>query len=331
MKSAILSMQPLGFPWACHDPFLFCAHHLDAYPAGDALMRPKASLQGRNLGQDFEGRDGWNMYHGHQVPGFPQHPHRGFETITVARQGYIDHSDSLGAAARYGKGDAQWLTTGQGISHSEMFPLLNGDQPNPTELFQIWLNLPPHKKMARPNFTIVWERDQPRKALGAGELRLVAGGLDGLQAPPPPPDSWAAQPGAEVVVALITLPEGASWTLPAGAPSLSRTLYLFKGAASFQGEELHGPLSLRLDSALSVEMKGAKGGAEMLLLQGRPIAAPVAQYGPFVMNTRAELEQAFEDYRATQFGGWPWKSDDPVHPRDAGRFARHPDGKEEKP
>ena len=110
---AILSVTPLGFPWQTHDPFLFCVHHDDAYPAGNEQLGPAASLAGRNLGQDFEGKDGWRMYHGEVVPGFPQHPHRGFETVTIVRAGFIDHSDSLGAAARFGRGDVQWLTAGE--------------------------------------------------------------------------------------------------------------------------------------------------------------------------------------------------------------------------
>ena len=82
-------------PWPTLDPFLFCVHHKDAYPAGDERMAPKASLAGRQMGQDFAGKDGFRMYHGMTVPGFPAHPHRGFETVTIAREGYSDHSDSL--------------------------------------------------------------------------------------------------------------------------------------------------------------------------------------------------------------------------------------------
>ena len=84
------------------------------------------------------------------MPGFPSHPHRGFETVTYVRRGLIDHSDSLGAAARFGRGDTQWLTAGRGIVHAEMFPLLDEDGPNPLELFQIWVNLPAADKMAAP-------------------------------------------------------------------------------------------------------------------------------------------------------------------------------------
>ena len=88
----ILDVKPLAaFPWETLDPFLFCVHHVDAYPSGNDVLGPAASLAGRNIGNDFAGKDGWRMYHGMQVPGFPSHPHRGFETVTIARSGFIDH------------------------------------------------------------------------------------------------------------------------------------------------------------------------------------------------------------------------------------------------
>ena len=89
-------------PWPTTDPFLFCVHHRDHYPAADENMRPKADLSDRNVGSDFSAKNGWSMYHGTDVPGFPAHPHRGFETITVVRNGFVDHSDSFGGRARYG-------------------------------------------------------------------------------------------------------------------------------------------------------------------------------------------------------------------------------------
>src|SRR5258708_21656829 len=122
MSDAVKRIRPIGFPWETCDPFLFCAYHNDAYPAGNEQMGPAASLAGRNIGQDFEGKDGWRMYHGDSVPGFPRHPHRGFETVTLVRRGFIDHSDSLGATARFGHGDVQWLTAGAGRQDSATCP-----------------------------------------------------------------------------------------------------------------------------------------------------------------------------------------------------------------
>src|SRR3984885_8595528 len=162
-SSTVLKVSKMGFPWATLDPFLFCVYHEDAYPKGNAMLGPDAPLNGRNLGQDFAGKDGWRMYHGRTVPGFPAHPHRGFETVTIMRSGYIDHADSLGAAARFGSGDVQWLTAGQGVVHSEMFPLLKSTEPNPLELFQIWLNLPKRSKMAPPYFTMLWSENIHRE------------------------------------------------------------------------------------------------------------------------------------------------------------------------
>src|ERR1700743_88728 len=113
-ERAIVEIQPLGFPWDTIDPFLFCVHHDDAYPKGNGRFGPDASLAGRAIGQDFGGKGGWSMYHRGSVPVFPAHPPRGFETVPIVRQGLTDHADSLGAAARFGGGDVQWLTAGKG-------------------------------------------------------------------------------------------------------------------------------------------------------------------------------------------------------------------------
>jgi redox-sensitive bicupin YhaK (pirin superfamily) len=334
-RPVVLDSAPLGPPpWPTPDPFLFCVHHDDAYPAGNERLGPAASLDGRHLGQDFAGKDGWRMYHGEAVPGFPAHPHRGFETVTVVRSGFIDHSDSLGATARYGQGDVQWLTAGAGVVHAEMFPLLESARPNPLELFQIWLNLPAADKMAQPHFTMFWASQIPRltvldEAGRATEVSLFAGALDGKRPPVPPPRSWAARAETDVAIWTMRMQAGARWSLPAAAGTETRrALYFFRGPSMRVGGlsfASHSVLLLRGDADVALE--AGAGDCELLLLQGRPIAEPVEAQGPFVMNTRAELERATADYRRTRFGGWPWPSSEPVHARDAGRFARHPDGR----
>ena len=338
-QSAVLKVKPLGFPWETSDPFLFCAYHDDAYPRSNGQMGPAASLAGRDIGQDFSRKDGWSMYHGDSVPGFPAHPHRGFETVTIVRKGLIDHADSLGAAARFGQGDVQWLTAGQGVVHSEMFPLLDAEAANPLELFQIWLNLPKRSKMSPAHFTMLWSDRIPRlvTADNAGrktEVAVIAGALDGA-APPlsPPPDSWAAQPQSDVAIWTIAMQPGARWILPAAAgEGTGRHLYFFKGtSAEVAGEKINAQVAIELRADTAVELVNGDGLGEFLLLQGRPVGEPVAQYGPFVMNTQAEIAQAMQDYRRTQFGGWPWPDSAPVHGTDPARFARHPGGREEKP
>jgi redox-sensitive bicupin YhaK (pirin superfamily) len=348
-RSPVLQVSALGFPWRTIDPFLFCVYHDDAYPRANGQMGPEATLAGRQIGQDFSRKDGWSMYHGETVPGFPSHPHRGFETVTIVRKGLIDHSDSLGATARFGGGDVQWLTAGKGIVHSEMFPLLDTNAANPLELFQIWLNLPARSKMADPHFTMFWSEAIPRFASddangGRTEVAVIAGrfgGSAGIGNAPgpiaplaPPPDSWAAQAHADVAIWTLKMTPGAQWTLPAATgEGTRRMLYFFKGAvAHIAGQRVEGPAAIELRADADVDLVNGDGEAgEFLLLQGRPIAEPVVQYGPFVMNTQAEISQTLADYRRTQFGGWPWSDPAPVHGSNAARFARHPNGSQEKP
>ncbi len=338
----VLQVKSLGFPWETMDPFLFCAYHDDAYPRANGDMGPAASLEGRAIGQDFSRKDGWSMYHGEKVPGFPPHPHRGFETVTIVRKGLIDHSDSLGATARFGGGDVQWLTAGKGIVHAEMFPLLDEKNDNPLELFQIWLNLPARSKMSEPHFTMFWSQDIPRVTATDTEGRstdiaVIAGRLQDTAAPltplAPPPDSWAARPDADVAIWTIRMAPGARWTLPAATGAgTRRQLYFFKGqSVTIGGQAITSPSAIEIRADAPVELVNGEVEGEFLLLQGKPIAEPVAQYGPFVMNTQAEIAQTMADYQRTQFGGWSFDSDTPVHGRDPARFAIHPGGREERP
>lgn len=332
--SSILRQLPLGNQWPCLDPFLFCAHHNDAYPPGNGAFGPApALLAGRNMGSDFSGQDGWSMYHGDSVPGFPVHPHRGFETITLVRQGMLDHADSLGAAARFGGGDVQWMTAGSGVQHAEMFPLLHTDKPNPLQLFQIWLNLPASHKMEPAHFTMYWNETIPRLRQHDAQdkqttVTVIAGALPGAADPlPPPPASWAAQADSDVAVWVIELEPGAQWSLPRAAGThTQRMLYWFAGQGlQVDGQKLeqHAALHIQAQQDILLHNQGTQT-CELVLLQGRPIAEPVARYGPFVMNSEQEIHQAISDYRRTQFGGWPWGDGAPVHGAEPRRFARRP-------
>ncbi len=339
--ASILKILPLSAgPWPTLDPFLFCVFHDDAYPRGNGRFGPVASLAGRDIGQDFSRRDGWSMYHGESVPGFPAHPHRGFETVTIVRKGLVDHADSLGAAARYGRGDVQWLTTGRGVVHAEMFPLLEAERDNPLQLFQIWLNLPAASKMAAPHFTMFWADRIPRGTFtdDAGrstEVVVIAGALDGptpLTPLAPPPDSWAARAQADIAIWTLRLEAGARCTLPAAQPGTQRMLYVFSGESlAVDGHRIDGQAAVQVRADAALALANGNAPCEVLMLQGRPIGEPVVQYGPFVMNTQAEIVQTFNDYRRTQFGGWPWSDSAPVHGTDPSRFARHPDGRTERP
>lgn len=331
-KNNILKISKLSSQWETSDPFIFCAHHKDAYPKGNQEMGPDASLGGRYIGNDFRGLDGWNMYHGKTVPGFPQHPHRGFETVTIVLEGYVDHADSAGATGRYGEGDVQWLTAGRGCNHTEMFPLINNEKENPLELFQIWLNLPKKDKFTQPHYKMLWAEDIPviQSKNDEGKIstiRLISGSYDGIKGLEPSPNSWAGDKNNHVGIRLIRMEPEAFIELPKVSSTLNRTLYFYEGDTISIGEtsiEVYNSAKLRGDERIVIK-NGAKESC-LLLLEGEPIGEPVVSYGPFVMNTKEEIEEAFSDYKNTGFGGWPWDRDDFVHPRDKGRFAKYPDG-----
>ncbi len=153
---------------------------------------------------------------------------------------------------------------------------------------------------------------------------MIAGSLGEAEPPSPPPASWASRTEADVSIWHIVMEPGTTWTLPqAASADTVRTLYVFEGdGLEIGGEPVARSTGAVVDPTVAVELS-ADGRVEILMLQGRPLGEPVAQYGPFVMNTRAEIQQAFEDYQRTQFGGWPWDRDDPVHGIDGERFARH--------
>jgi redox-sensitive bicupin YhaK (pirin superfamily) len=229
------------------------------------------------------------------------------------------------------------MTAGSGIVHAEMFPLLEQEEPNPTELFQIWINLPSQSKFVDPHFSMFWSETIPERTTGdpAGrktKLRVIAGALGDDRAPAPPPDSWASNTQADVAIWSLRLEPKATFSLPAAKAGVHRTLYFFRGSTLLVGtRELRAPLGARIAPGEVTTLLNGEREAHVLVLQGRPIAEPVARRGPFVMNDQQQIRQAFEDYQRTQFGGWPWPRQDPVHAATDGRFAIHADGRRDKP
>jgi redox-sensitive bicupin YhaK (pirin superfamily) len=184
---------------------------------------------------------------------------------------------------------------------------------------------------------MLWDHEIPRVRHvdddgRSTEITVVAGALDGARPPSPPPRSWAARPDSDVAIWHLRLDPGARWNLPpARFADTVRVVYVFDGGPVEMGGDPVGHGHGAVVQAGEPVTVASVLGAECLVLQGRPIGEPVAQYGPFVMNSQREIEQAFADYRRTGFGGWPWPSEEPVHSLDPARFARHEDGRTDRP
>jgi redox-sensitive bicupin YhaK (pirin superfamily) len=240
----------------------------------------------------------------------------------------------MGAAARFGEGDTQWLTAGGGIQHAEMFPMVHPDRPNTLEMFQIWLNLPAADKMVPAYFTMLWGEQTPRLHHldtdgRSTDLTVVAGSYPGVGAQDSPPNSWASRPESAIGIWHLSMAPDAHFELPGATDDgINRVLYAFEGSwVDIDGTPVKSGNGAVLNASAHLSLQAGAEGIEVMVLQGRPIGEPVVQYGPFVMNTEQEIQETFRDYQATQFGGWPWPKPDPDHGgAGQGRFARHADG-----
>jgi redox-sensitive bicupin YhaK (pirin superfamily) len=245
----------------------------------------------------------------------------------------VDHSDSLGAKGRFGNGDVQWLTAGKGVQHAEMFPLLNEDS-NPFEIFQIWLNLPAKSKKAEPYYKMLWSEDIPsideKDKNGKNiKLELIAGSYKNTSALPPNPDSWAADANNHFQIWMIKMDEKAVFKIPSIDEELTRSLYFYQGESfTIEDKTINENHFVELDPKQEVELMNGNREGFFIFLQSRPINEPIVQYGPFVANTKQELQETIQAYQQTQFGGWPWPESGPVHGKTMGRFSKLPDGKE---
>jgi redox-sensitive bicupin YhaK (pirin superfamily) len=229
---------------------------------------------------------------GDYIAGFPEHPHRGFETISYMITGRMRHKDSAGHEGLITNGGVQWMTAGRGVVHSEMPEQNEGLM----EGFQLWLNLPAKDKMSAPWYRDIPNQEIPRFRTDTGAtVQVIAGRSHGVE-------GAVQREGTEPIYLDIELSAGASFEqqLPAGHNAF---LYVFRGEVTVEGKAV--PATRMAILANSPEFDGvrikASEASRVLLIAGRPLGEPIAQYGPFVMNTQAELQQAVEDFRAGRF------------------------------
>ncbi|SDT49746.1 pirin family protein [Pseudomonas prosekii] len=228
--------------------------------------------------------------------GVGQHPHRGFETVTIVYDGEVEHLDSSGGGGKIGPGDVQWMTAASGIIHEEFHSEAFAERGGNMEMVQLWVNLPAKDKMADAGYQTILDRDIPNIPLQdqAGSLRLIAGEFDGQTGPSrtfTPIDVWDLRLNAGKLLTL-DLHEGRN-----------TALVVLRGTVQINGGELarEGQLALfeRDGQQLSLE---ANNDAVVLLLSGEPIDEPIVGHGPFVMNSEAEIHQAFADFHSGRFG-----------------------------
>ena len=231
--------------------------------------------------------------------GVDQHPHRGFETVTIVYKGEVEHRDSTGNGGVIGPGDVQWMTAASGILHEEFHSEAFARSGGPLEMVQLWVNLPARDKMSAPGYQGIVDRDIPDLALkdDAGRLRLIAGEFDGTRGP--------ARTFTDIDVWDIRLNAGKSATFDVHQ-GRNTALVVLHGAVEVNGQEVvrEGQLALFERDGSQVRLE-ANNDAVLLILSGEPIDEPIVGHGPFVMNTDAEIQQAFVDFQSGKFGRMP--------------------------
>ncbi len=225
------------------------------------------------------------------IAGFPDHPHRGFETVTYMIEGRMRHEDSTGAGGTLRSGGVQWMTAGRGIIHSEMPEqedgLLQG--------FQLWVNLPARDKMCAPRYQNIEPEDIPEATIeGGATIRLVAGESADIAGP-------VKGISVDPIFMEIGMPPNTSVTQPVPV-GYNGFCYVFEGEAEIGGSNVPAAHLAVLGPGDAVNLRSGESAARLLLVAGRPIGEPIARYGPFVMNTREEIQQAFHDYQSGNFG-----------------------------
>jgi len=269
-------------------------HYVSGVPATDGagvkltrmIGTPELDMVDPFLMLDRMDSDDPNSY----IAGFPDHPHRGFETVTLVQDGLMRHKDSVGNEGVLGPGDVQWMTAGRGIIHSEIPEMIEGRLSG----FQLWVNLPSHLKMTAPNYQDIPAQDIPSTEFEGGHVRVIAGKYGKNTGP--------AIPKIKARLLDVILGDNIAWSITPGT-EMQFFICVYEGSIKVcdsleQTKIVPAPAIVLFQGVGKIELCAETGGARLLFCEGQPINEPVARMGPFVMNTKTELMQAVEDYNS---------------------------------
>ena len=331
-KGPVVKTTRFDMHWDTEDPFIFVSHHEDDYPHGNRQMAPPLQeISGRDLGRDYEKRFGFRMYNGKVVPGFPMHAHWGYETVTLAQLGFVDHFDSEKREGRFGNGDIQWVSASSKYMHDEMYPLVDQDGRNPNDITQIMINLPLASKNRGNQVSTVWSGDVPVVTGNGAEVKVVCGRFGGHDVRSPNSNSWA-DGSRWVRILRMELEPGATLSVDAAPAEANRNVYMVSGdKTDVCGTEMAPYLRATVRPDIDMVMTNGESRAVLWLLEGEPIGEKQASFGPVYLGSTDEVRSAMEDIRRNEYSEWPFDVVDKVHLDDCGRFLRNPDGSEERP
>lgn len=330
-KGKILKVQDAIMHWDCEDPFIFTSHHYDLYPEGNVQQAPPLEeINRRSLGHDYDKVFGYRMYDGKVSPGFPIHPHWGYETFSVASQGYVDHFDNMGNQGRYGYGDMQWVSAGSFYVHNEMYPLAFTDRENPVLLTQIHLNLPIKDKDTPNEVRTVWLEDIPVVKGEGYEISVYCGHFADTDGVPANPVSWAADPSHHVKIAMIRMEPGATVDI-SPTEAVHRNIYLTEGRATVDGQEFPGNTRLKIDPKEGISVTMGDSASEIWVLEGDPIGEKQTSFGPVVKGKFKEVRRDNQYIREHIMDGWCWDYVNQKQDLGTERFFMDGDGKESRP
>lgn len=322
----------INIHWSADDPFTFISHHHDKYPHGNAQMAPPLDLiSGRNLGRDYQERFGFRMYHGRVVPGFPMHAHWGYETVTIAEKGYVDHFDTEKNFGRYGNGDVQWTLASSRYEHCEMYPLIDQENDNPVHITQIMINLPLDRKNRPNSVNNVWSENIPVFRDDGKEVTLYCGSYGDKEIYSPNEESWAKKENSVRILKVVLQP-GSVFTLEALADGVDRNVFFVSGKdAVMDGTGIKPNYRFKMVRKTATSITNGSEESEFWVLEGKPIGEKQASFGPVILKDLKEVRSSMYEIRVKEFQEWPWGVMDVTNPIEMGRELHRPDGTVEKP